>query len=353
MHNLDNLNKKKILVTGGAGFIGSAVIRKLLRETSSFIFNIDKLTYASDLTSIERTLRDLGGNSAQRYSFYKLDLLNEKEINQLLQNISPDIIMHLAAESHVDRSIDGPKIFMQSNIMGTFNLLNAALKYYYELSSYKKKDFLFHHISTDEVFGTLGEEGFFDEYTPYNPRSPYSASKASSDLIVNAWHHTYDLPIIISNCSNNYGPWQFPEKLIPVVISNALEGKDIPIYGDGSNVRDWIFIDDHVDALLSIITKGRIGHSYCIGANNEKSNINCVKEICANLDILKPKKISYAKQINFVKDRLGHDKRYAINSSKIQTEIGWKPKFCFSEGIKITVKWYLDNMDWVKLMSLK
>ena len=353
MINLEKLNKKKILVTGGAGFIGGAVIRKLLKETSSLVFNIDKLSYASDLTSIEQTLRDLGDNSVERYSFYKLDLINEKEINKIIQNISPDIIMHLAAESHVDRSINGPMVFMQSNVMGTFNLLNAAFNYYSELTPAQKKEFIFHHISTDEVFGSLEEEGFFNENTPYDPRSPYAASKASSDLIVKAWNYTYDFPVIITNCSNNYGPWQFPEKLIPLVISNALEDKEIPIYGNGSNIRDWIYISDHVDALLSVITRGKIGESYCIGANNEKSNIKCVKEICSNLDILKPKKNSYVKQINFVKDRLGHDKRYSINPNKIKNEIGWEPKISFSDGIKTTVKWYVENMDWVKLMSSK
>ena len=341
----------KIMVTGGAGFIGSAVIRKLLRETSANVFNIDKLTYSSDLTSINKTLVDLDKSDSNRYSFFKIDLFDAKSTTEIVNKISPDIIMHLAAESHVDRSIEGPKIFLESNILGTFNLLNASLELYRSLPNKKKETFIFHHISTDEVYGSLGPKGFFDENTPYNPRSPYSASKASSDFLVNAWFHTYNLPVLITNCSNNYGPWQFPEKLIPVIIYNALKGEKIPIYGNGLNIRDWLYVDDHVDALLKVICKGKIGSSYCIGGNNEKTNIDCAEEICFNLDKLKPKKVQYKKQISFVKDRQGHDRRYAINSSKIKTELDWEPKTNFSDGIRNTVSWYLENIDWLKKMN--
>ena len=339
-------SSKRVLVTGGAGFIGSAVIRKLLKDTRAKIFNLDKLSYASDSTSIEKTLNALGDEAKTRYSFHKIDLCNEKETKSIVHQISPDIIIHLAAESHVDRSIEGPKIFLQSNIMGTFNILNAALTHYLSLSTQKKDQFIFHHVSTDEVYGSLGPTGLFNEKTSYDPRSPYSASKASSDFLVKAWFHTYDLPSVITNCSNNYGPWQFPEKLIPVVIQNALEGRKIPIYGNGLNVRDWLFVDDHVDALLLVICNGKLGSSYCIGGNNEKSNIDCVKEICKYLDIIKPQNFNYEENISFVKDRLGHDKRYAINASKIRVELGWSHKTSFSEGIKITVNWYVKNMEW-------
>ena len=342
---------KKILVTGGAGFIGSAVIRKLLKETSAKIFNLDKLTYASDLTSINKLLEDLGDSARERYSFFKVDLFDEKSTIDVVNEISPDIIMHLAAESHVDRSIEGPKVFLQSNILGTFNLLNASLGLYRSLPNQKKENFIFHHISTDEVYGSLGPEGFFSEKSPYDPRSPYSASKASSDFLVNAWFHTYNLPIVITNCSNNYGPWQFPEKLIPVTIDNAVRGNNIPIYGDGLNIRDWLYVDDHVDALFQVMCRGKLGSSYCIGGNNEKTNIDCAKEICLTLDKLKPKEFPYKKQISFVKDRLGHDRRYAINASKIREELGWEPQTNFSEGINKTVNWYLKNTDWVKKMK--
>ena len=344
---------KKILVTGGAGFIGSAVIRKLLKETSANVFNLDKLTYASDFTSINKTLEDLDHSARNRYSFFKVDLFDEKATTEVVNKISPDIIMHLAAESHVDRSIEGPKIFLHSNILGTFNLLNASLGLYRSLPLQKRENFIFHHISTDEVYGSLGPEGFFSESSSYDPRSPYSASKASSDFLVNAWFHTYNLPVVITNCSNNYGPWQFPEKLIPVTIDNALRGENIPIYGDGLNIRDWLYVDDHVDALFQVVCKGKSGSSYCIGGNNEKTNIDCAKEICMNLDKLKPKEYQYEKQINFVKDRLGHDRRYAINASKIREELGWEPQTNFSEGINKTVTWYLENTDWVKKMKEK
>ncbi len=344
---------KKILVTGGAGFIGSAVIRKLLKETSAKIFNLDKLTYASDLTSINKLLENLGDSARERYSFFKVDLFDEKSTIEVVNEISPDIIMHLAAESHVDRSIEGPKVFLQSNILGTFNLLNASLGLYRSLPNQKKENFIFHHISTDEVYGSLGPEGFFNENTSYDPRSPYSASKASSDFLVNAWFHTYNLPVVITNCSNNYGPWQFPEKLIPITIDNALKVENIPIYGDGLNIRDWLYVDDHVDALFQVVCKGKLGSSYCIGGNNEKSNIDCANEICLNLDKLRPKEFPYKKQITFVKDRLGHDRRYAIDASKIRMELGWEPKTNFSEGINKTVTWYLKNIDWIKKMKKK
>ncbi len=340
-------SNKKVLITGGAGFIGSAVIRKLLKDTEAKIINIDKLTYASDLTSIEKTLNALGNESKKRYSFHKIDLCDADATNKIVRQISPDIIIHLAAESHVDRSIEGPKVFLQSNIIGTFNILNAALSNYLLLSQQKKEEFIFHHVSTDEVFGSLEEDGFFNEKTAYSPRSPYSATKASSDFLVNAWFHTYGLPILITNCSNNYGPWQFPEKLIPVVINKALNNLEIPIYGDGLNIRDWLYVDDHVEALIYVICKGKIGESYCIGGNNEKTNIECVKEICSNLDRINPKSKKYENNITFIKDRLGHDKRYAIDASKIKLELGWEPKTKFSEGINLTVEWYFNNLDWV------
>ncbi len=353
MNNLiiEKLNSsKKILVTGGAGFIGGSLIRKLLTETTASVFNIDKLTYASDQTSINITLKALGDSAANRYTFFKVDLFDEKSIKEVVNKISPDIVMHLAAESHVDRSIQGPKVFIESNILGTFNLLNASLDLYRSLPNKRKETFIFHHISTDEVYGSLGSEGFFDESTPYDPRSPYSASKASSDFLVNAWFHTYNLPVLVTNCSNNYGPWQFPEKLIPVIIYNALKGEKIPIYGNGLNVRDWLYVDDHVDALLNVICKGKLGSSYCIGGNNEKFNIDCAKEICSYLDKFKPKDFKYKNQISFVDDRQGHDKRYAINASKIKTELGWEPKTNFSDGIRKTVSWYIKNLDWLTKM---
>ena len=353
MNNLiiEKLNSsKKILVTGGAGFIGGSLIRKLLTETTASVFNIDKLTYASDQTSINITLKALGDSASNRYTFFKVDLFDEKSIKEVVNKISPDIVMHLAAESHVDRSIQGPKVFIESNILGTFNLLNASLDLYRSLPNKRKETFIFHHISTDEVYGSLGSEGFFDESTPYDPRSPYSASKASSDFLVNAWFHTYNLPVLVTNCSNNYGPWQFPEKLIPVIIYNALKGEKIPIYGNGLNVRDWLYVDDHVDALLNVICKGKLGSSYCIGGNNEKSNIDCAKEICSYLDKFKPKDFKYKNQISFVDDRQGHDKRYAINASKIKTELGWEPKTNFSDGIRKTVSWYIKNLDWLTKM---
>lgn len=344
-------SSKKILVTGGAGFIGGALIRKLLRNSKAYIFNIDKMTYASDLTSINKTLKELGDEAIKRYSFHKIDLYDERSTKEIVSQISPDIIMHLAAESHVDRSIKGPKIFLESNVLGTFNLLSAAFDHYSSLNVQKKKNFIFHHISTDEVYGSLGPDGLFNECTPYDPRSPYSSSKASSDFLVKAWFHTYGLPSVISNCSNNYGPWQFPEKLIPVVVKNALSGEKIPVYGNGSNIRDWLFVDDHVEALLTVASHGKIGSSYCIGGNNEKSNIDCVKEICKNLNKIKPTNFKYEKNIAFVKDRLGHDKRYAIDASKIKQELGWSPKISFSEGIRLTVEWYVKNIDWVNSIN--
>ena len=338
----------RILVTGGAGFIGKALIIKLLSNPQNEIYNLDKLTYASDLVEIDNFIKF---KNLKNYKFLKVDLSNKSQTSEAIKIANPDLIIHLAAESHVDRSITNPFIFIKSNIVGTYNLLEAALIHFQELKAKRKEIFKFHHISTDEVFGTLGDNGKFSEISQYDPRSPYSASKASSDHLVRAWFHTYNLPVLITNCSNNYGPWQFPEKLIPVIIYNALKGEKIPIYGNGLNIRDWLYVDDHVDALLQVICKGKIGSSYCIGGNNEKSNIDCAEEICFYLDKFKPKKSQYKKQISFVKDRQGHDKRYAINASKIKTELGWEPKTNFSDGIRNTVYWYLENTDWLKIMN--
>tara|TARA_B100000242_G_scaffold96699_1_gene66289 strand:+ start:6690 stop:7745 length:1056 start_codon:yes stop_codon:yes gene_type:complete len=337
-------NRKKILVTGGAGFIGSALIRKLLKYSSLIILNIDKLSYASDLFSINKLLDDK--NIAKRYKFLKIDLYNFKEIRKALFDFEPDLVFHLAAESHVDKSILDPSIFIKSNIVGTFNLLQSSLEFYETLSDIKKKFFRFHHISTDEVFGSIEDDKLFHEKSSYDPRSPYSASKASSDHLVRAWSHTYDLPVILTNCSNNFGPWQFPEKLIPKAITNALRGTKIPLYGDGLNVRDWLYVDDHVEALLLSANKGTIGESYCIGNNNEKTNKEVLFEICNILDELKPAKGSYFNLIKEVKDRPGHDRRYAINPQKIQNQLNWIPKYNFRHGLEKTIKWYIDNHSW-------
>lgn len=348
MTNLKEIigNRKRILVTGGAGFIGSAVIRKILKDTECIVFNLDKIGYASDLDSIEETLRLQGISHKERYQLLKVDLSNHSDTSSAVEFANPDLIMHLAAESHVDRSINGPEVFMQSNVIGTFNLLQAVRNHYENLNLTRKSFFRFHHISTDEVYGSLGETGSFSETTKYDPRSPYSASKASSDHLVNAWFHTFGIPTITTNCSNNYGPWQYPEKLIPVVITKALQGEDIPLYGDGENVRDWLFIEDHVDALLLAANLGEIGSSYCIGGHGEKNNKYVVNAICEVLDKLKPKEYKHISLVKSVKDRLGHDRRYSINSKKITTELGWKPNFEFNYGIHLTVEWYINNMEW-------
>ena len=332
----------KIIITGGAGFIGSALIRHLIRNTDHTVLNIDKLTYAGNL----ETLDDVADSN--RYSFEKKDICDAAAMLQIFSHFKPHAIIHLAAESHVDRSIDAPAAFIQSNIVGTYTLLDTAHQYWSSLDEEAKNQFRFHHISTDEVYGSLGKDGFFTEETPYQPNSPYSASKASSDHLVRAWHHTYGLPVLTTNCSNNYGPYQFPEKLIPLTIINALEGKPLPVYGKGDNVRDWLHVEDHARALLLVLQQGKPGEVYNIGGHNEKTNLEVVTEICTIMDELAPDaKIGrHASLITFVDDRPGHDKRYAIDASKIQKELGWVPDETFKSGLRQTVKWYLDNRTW-------
>ncbi len=347
MENL--LNNSRILVTGGAGFIGSALIRKLLKDSKFTIFNLDKMGYASDLSSIQDTLFSLGIEKENRHKLLKVDLSNKSETISSINYANPDFVMHLAAESHVDRSIKGPEEFIKSNICGTFNLLEAVRNHYDKLNPKRKENFRFLHISTDEVFGSLGDEGKFNESTRYDPRSPYSASKASSDHIVNAWHHTFGIPTLITNCSNNYGPWQYKEKLIPKIIYNALSNKEIPIYGNGENIRDWLFVEDHVNGLIKVLLEGKLGEKYCIGGNQEKNNNEVVNKICELLDQRRPRELSYKTLITNVKDRLGHDKRYAIDSSKIKSELNWEPKYSFDEGIEATVSWYLEYFKEIKI----
>ena len=338
----------RILVTGGAGFIGGTLIRKILEHTNSKVFNIDKFGYASDCQGIESLINKLETDVVDRYKFYKVDLLDAEMTSQVIKEADPDLIFHLAAESHVDRSIDSPIGFLESNVIGTYNLLQAAKSHWESLSKNRKNYFRFHHISTDEVFGSLGDSGRFSETSSYDPRSPYSASKASSDHFVNAWHHTYGLPTILTNCSNNYGPWQFPEKLIPVVILKALGGQSIPLYGDGKNIRDWLYVEDHVEALLLTAIKGNVGGKYCIGGNSELSNRQVVEMICSVLDEISPVSKNYSHLIRFVQDRPGHDYRYAINPSLIMKELNWKPSYDFEIGIRKTVSWYLSHLDWCK-----
>lgn len=335
----------KIIVTGGAGFIGSAVVRNIIENTNDEVLVLDKLTYAGNLAS----LAPISENS--RYQFAQVDICDRKALDCIFSRYQPDAVMHLAAESHVDRSIDGPLAFIETNIIGTYHLLEAARHYWSGLNDISKERFRFHHISTDEVYGDLhGTDDLFSEDTPYSPSSPYSASKASSDHLVRAWHRTYGLPTIVTNCSNNYGPYHFPEKLIPLVILNALEGKALPVYGDGSQVRDWLYVEDHARALYRVVTAGVIGETYNIGGHNERKNIDVVKTICAILDELKPAHpngiSSYQDLIQFVTDRPGHDYRYAIDASKIAKTLGWKPEETFESGIRKTVEWYLMNQDW-------
>ena len=335
----------RVLITGGAGFIGGALIRRLLSTTSATIFNLDKIGYASDLTGINKYLKI--NNIQDRYYFIKEDLYNRTKVDELISTIDPDIVFHLAAESHVDKSIEGPEIFLKSNILGTFHLLEALRNHWDTLSSKRQANLRFHHVSTDEVFGSLGATDKFNEKSQYAPRSPYSASKASSDHIVMAWFHTYGFPGLITNCSNNYGPWQFPEKLIPLAIYKAINDQPIPMYGDGLQIRDWLYVDDHINALLLASSKGEIGESYCIGGFGERTNKHVLSRICTIMDELRPRDESYINLITSVKDRLGHDRRYAINSSKIQNDLGWQPSVEFDEGLKLTIEWYLKNSDWL------
>lgn len=340
-----NTTPKTILITGGAGFIGSAVIRHIIRNTPDSVVNVDKLTYAGNLESLESV------SDSPRYTFERVDICNRAELDRVFAEYQPDVVMHLAAESHVDRSIDGPADFIETNIIGTYTLLEAARSYWNGLPEDKKKKFRFHHISTDEVYGDLeGTDDLFMETTPYAPSSPYSASKASSDHLVRAWLRTYGLPTIVTNCSNNYGPFHFPEKLIPLMILNALDGKPLPIYGNGQQIRDWLFVEDHARALYKVVTEGKIGETYNIGGHNEKSNIEVVRIICALLEELAPNKpagiTKYEDLITYVADRPGHDVRYAIDATKIGRELGWKPQETFESGIRKTVEWYLTNKKW-------
>jgi len=325
-----------ILITGGAGFIGSALIRYLINETQHQVLNVDKLTYAGNLESLA------GIKNSERYAFVQGDICNGNLLAQLFESFQPDLVMHLAAESHVDRSLDNPGEFVQTNVMGTFELLNVSLQYW---QRHNKDNFRFHHISTDEVFGSLGDTGYFTESSPYQPSSPYSASKASSDHLVRAWHKTYGLPVVITNCSNNYGPYQFPEKLIPLMILNALEGKSLPVYGNGQQVRDWLYVDDHAKALFLAASSGEVGGTYNIGGDSERTNLEVVLKICEILDQEAGNR-NRASLIEHVTDRPGHDVRYAIDASKINSELGWRPSVTFEQGLYNTIRWYLTNRSW-------
>ncbi|WP_430456098.1 dTDP-glucose 4,6-dehydratase [Rheinheimera sp.] len=335
----------KILVTGGAGFIGSAVVRHIIRHSQDQVLNLDKLTYAGNLQSLQEVSSD------PRYQFVQMDICDQYKVLGELERFQPDVVMHLAAESHVDRSIDGPSAFIQTNIVGTYSLLEACRQYWLQLPHARQQSFRFHHISTDEVYGDLhGTEDLFTETTPYAPSSPYSASKAASDHLVRAWHRTYGLPVLLTNCSNNYGPFHFPEKLIPLVILNALAGKPLPVYGNGQQVRDWLYVEDHASALYCVATRGLVGETYNIGGHNEKKNIEVVESICSLLDELVPQKPGniehYRELIQFVQDRPGHDHRYAIDAAKISRDLEWQPAQTFESGLRKTVMWYLQNRDW-------
>jgi dTDP-glucose 4,6-dehydratase len=352
---------KRVIVTGGAGFIGSAVCRYLVKEKQVAVLNLDKLTYAG----VPESLKEI--EDSPLYRFEKTDVCDKEAVRALFDDFQPDAVMHLAAESHVDRSIDGPAAFIETNIVGTYTMLECAREYWNALPDSPDNhepptvnrplplatDFRFHHISTDEVYGSLGEEGLFEETTPYDPRSPYSSSKASSDHLVMAWFHTYGLPVVITNCSNNYGPYHFPEKLIPLVILNALDGKPLPIYGKGDQIRDWLYVEDHARALVTVVEQGRTGETYNVGGRNERTNLSVVQAICDILDELRPRPatggtLSYRDLITFVSDRPGHDKRYAIDANKLETELGWRAQEDFDSGIRKTVQWYLDNDWWWK-----
>jgi len=326
-----------IVVTGGAGFIGSAVVRRLLRETSARVINIDKLTYAGNLDSLDDAA------ASDRYIFEQVDIADAGAIRRVFDEHQPDAVLHLAAESHVDRSIDGPAQFVETNIVGTFTLLSEALRHFQDGAN---QEFRFVHVSTDEVFGSLGADGKFRPDTPYDPSSPYSASKAASDHLVRAWHRTYGLPVIVTNCSNNYGPYQFPEKLIPLIILKGLRGEALPVYGRGENVRDWLHVDDHAEALQMVLEKGTPGETYLIGGDSERRNIDVVRHVCALLDELHPRGAKHEELITYVQDRPGHDLRYAIDASRIRSELGWTPRHSFESGLRDTVKWYLENERW-------
>ncbi|KQN00016.1 dTDP-glucose 4,6-dehydratase [Sphingomonas sp. Leaf25] len=332
----------RIFVTGGAGFIGSALVRHLIENTNHEVLNFDKLTYAGTLTTVERVA------DSDRYQFVQGDICDADAVREAITAFKPDVVTHLAAESHVDRSIDGPGAFIQTNVVGTFVMLSEARAYWLGLDADAKAAFRFHHISTDEVYGTLGDTGLFTEETPYDPRSPYSASKAGSDHLVSAWGHTFGLPVLITNCSNNYGPYHFPEKLVPLMIAKALDGEPLPIYGKGDQVRDWLYVEDHVRALQAVFERGEVGRTYNVGGHNERQNIEVVQTLCAILDELRPRADGkpYAKQMTEVADRPGHDKRYAIDAARIGEELGWHPAETFETGIRKTVEWYLANEAW-------
>lgn len=342
------MSTRTIFVTGGAGFIGSALVRSLVNDTNIHVVNIDKLTYSGCLENLTSVVNN------PNYTFEQGDICEAKNLSHLFRTYQPTAVMHLAAESHVDRSVGGPRVFLETNVVGTFTLLEQALEYWNQLSTERREKFRFLHVSTDEVFGTLGDTGLFNESAAYAPNSPYSATKAASDHLVRAWQHTYNFPTLMTNCSNNYGPFQFPEKLIPVVISSCLNDKPIPVYGNGKNVRDWLFVDDHVAALKRVLEAGRVGDHYNIGGRSERTNLQVVEKICATLNKIHPRKSGkYEDLISFVKDRPGHDWRYAVDSSKLENELGWRQTEDFSSGMEKTVKWYLENTEWCKTVAAK